>query len=76
MDSSASFFGQVSFPFKGYQVCFSLFITEIPVFNANSVDPGQTTRSAASDLSIHGLPMSLLWDARQKWVKFSKQTDV
>ena len=25
--------------------------------------------SAASDLGLHCLPMSLLWDARLKWVK-------
>ena len=37
---------------------------EIPVFNANSVDPDQTPRSAASDLGLHCLPM----DARHKWV--------
>ena len=37
--------------------------------NANSVDPDQTPRSAASDLGLHCLPMSLLWDARLKWVK-------
>ena len=36
---------------------------EIPVFNANSVDPDQTPRSAASDLGLHCLLMSLLWDA-------------
>ena len=41
----------------------------IPVVNANSVDPGQTPRSAASDLGLHCLHMSLLWDARLKWVK-------
>ena len=41
-----------------------LWFTEIPVFNANSVDPDQTPRSAASDLDLHCLPMSLLWDAR------------
>ena len=34
--------------------------TEIPVFNANSVDPDQTPHSAASDLGLHCLPMSLL----------------
>ena len=38
------------------------------VFNANSVDPDQTPRSAASDLGLHCLPMSLLWDARHKWI--------
>ena len=42
--------------------------TEIPVLNANSVDPDQTPRSAASDLGLHGLPMSLLRDAGFKWV--------
>ena len=42
---------------------------EIPVFNANSVDPDQTPHSAASDLGPHCLQISLLWDARHKWVK-------
>ena len=28
---------------------------EIPVFNANSVDPDQTPRCAASDLGLHCL---------------------
>ena len=39
------------------------------LFNANSVDPDQTPRSALSDLRQHCLLMSLLWDARLKWVK-------
>ena len=43
--------------------------TETPVLNANSVDPGQTPRSVASDLGLLCLPMSLKWDARLKWVK-------
>ena len=42
---------------------------EIPEFNANSVDPNQTSRSAASDLGLHCLPMSPKWDAKLKWVK-------
>ena len=37
----------------------SLFV-EISELSANSVDPDQTPRSAASDLGIHCLPMSLL----------------
>ena len=41
----------------------------IPVSNANSVDPDQTPRSVASDLGLHCLKISLLWDPRQKWVK-------
>ena len=42
---------------------------EISEFNANSVDPGQRPRSVASDLGLYCLPMSLLFDARLKWVK-------
>ena len=42
---------------------------EIPELNANTVDPDQMPRSAASDLGLHCLPMFLLWDARLKWVK-------
>ena len=36
------------------------------VFNANSVDSDQMPRSAASDLGLHCLPMSLLWNTRHK----------
>ena len=39
------------------------------MLNANSVDPDQTLRSAASELGLHCLPVFLLWDARHKWVK-------
>ena len=41
---------------------------EIPVFNANIVDPDLTPRSAASDLGLQYLllSLSLLRDARQK----------
>ena len=42
---------------------------EIPFLNANSVDSNQTPRSAASDLSLRCLQMSLLRDARYKRVK-------
>ena len=48
-----------------------MFFEEIPELNANSVDPDQTPHSAASDLGLHCLPMSLLWDAMHKWVKVS-----
>ena len=47
-----------------YYDCFK----EIPDFNANTVDPDQTPRSAASDQGLNCLLMSLLWDARHKWV--------
>ena len=42
---------------------------EISKLNANSVDPDQMPRSAASDLRLHRLPMSLLWDARHILIK-------
>ena len=38
-------------------------LVEISELNANCVDPDQT-----SDLGLYCLPMSLLWDARLKWV--------
>ena len=38
----------------------------------NSVDPDQTPHSAASDLCLHCLPVSVLWDARHEWVKCIK----
>ena len=41
----------------------------IPISNDKNVDPDQMPHSAASDLGLHCLPMSLLWDARHKWVK-------
>ena len=37
---------------SGYFLLLAYFI-DIPVLNANSVDPDQTPRSAASDLGLH-----------------------
>ena len=58
---------------RGVCLVFFLFflpcIIEIPVFNANIVDPDQTPRSAASDLGPRRLPMSLLRETRHKWDK-------
>ena len=48
----------------------------MPVLNANSVDLDQTPRSAASDLGLYCLSMSLLWDARLKWVKSTVKSRV
>ena len=44
------------------------YFINISVFNTNSVDPDQTPRSVASDLGLHCLPVSILWDAKYKWV--------
>ena len=35
---------------------------------ANSGDPDQTPHSAASDLDLHCLQITLLWVARLQWV--------
>ena len=45
-----------------------LYFIDIPVFNANSVDPDQRQCSVASDLEQHRLSMSILY-AGHKWVK-------
>ena len=39
---------------------------EIPIINANSVDPDQMPHT---DLGLHCLSVSLLWDVRHNWVK-------
>ena len=58
---------------KGCLISFTILLLssfiEIAVLNTTSVDPAQTPNSAASDLGLHCLQMSLLWDARHKWVK-------
>ena len=33
------------------------------------IDPDQTPQIVASDRGLHCLQMSLLWDAKLKWVK-------
>ena len=40
---------------------------------ANSGDPDQMPRSAASDLGLHCLPITLLWVSRLQWVKTHQQ---
>ena len=54
---------------SGYLFLLSCF-EEMSELNANSVDPDQTPRYAASDLGLHCLLMSLLWDAGLKWFKW------
>ena len=44
--------------------------------NANSLNPDQTSRSAASDLGLYCLPMSLLWDARLKLVNIQSVLNI
>ena len=71
MDSSTAAVWTDQFSTEGVPGQFSSlpYFTEIPVFNANGVDPEQTPHSVASDLDLNCFPMSLLWDARHKRVK-------
>ena len=50
---------------------------EIPVFNANSVDPDQTPRFAASDLGMRCWSITLMGVSRLKYVrvKFNKTVE-
>ena len=41
---------------------------------ANSEDPDQTPRSAASDLGLHCFPITLLGVSRLQWVNSCEQT--
>ena len=59
---------------RGVWLVFIIIIVEISELIANSVDPDQTPRSAASGLGLHCLPMSLLCDARCKWVQHLSET--
>ena len=70
MVSATSTLWTGSFSIVGVSGCFLLFLCfiVIPVFDANSVDPDQTPRHAASDLGLNCLPMFLLWDTRHEWV--------
>ena len=62
MDPSTLTLGQVHFNTS------DVWLVLNPVLNANSVDPDQTPRSAASDRDVHCLPMSILRDVRHKYV--------
>ena len=64
MDSSTITLWTGSFPFKGVSGLFVL--QKNLVFNANSVDPNQTPRFAASDLGLYCLQRSQLRDASLK----------
>ena len=69
VDSSTKLFRMVDFQVKECLVyaMFIIFIREV-LFTANSVDPDQTLRFAASSLGLHCLLKSLLWTVRRKWV--------
>ena len=47
-------------------ICIVTIFKAIHVFNAISVDPDQMPQSVVSDLGLHCLSMSLLWNARHK----------
>ena len=41
---------------------------KLPVFNVNSFDPDQTSRSSASDLGLLCLPITSFGVSRPNWV--------
>ena len=49
--------------------CFIVILIFDKILYANSADPDQTPRSAASDLGLHCLPRSRKRDTRLMWVK-------
>ena len=71
MDSSTITLWTSLFLVKGVSGKFLLFpcFTEMPVLNANSIDPDETLLYTVPDLGPHCLPIFHLWDARHKWVK-------
>ena len=48
------------FQLQGVWFLLLLYFIENPAFNVNSVDPDQMPHSAASDLGLHCLPVTLL----------------
>ena len=74
MDSSTLTLWKVHFLYKGCLVSLYYCLIEIAELNATSVDSDQTARSAASDLGLHCLPVSLLRDARLIWFKVTGYT--
>ena len=54
---------------RGVWLVFIIIFEEISELNENSVDLDQMLHSAASDLGLHCLPISLLLDTWLKWVK-------
>ena len=52
-------------------MCFFIFTFTQKFLHANIADPDLMTkmRSAASDLGLHFMPRSHLWDARHIWIK-------
>ena len=63
MPSGIFYLNSLDQPISSLRAVWSILIItcfiEMPVVNANSVDPDQTPRSVASDLGLHCLPNAL-----------------
>ena len=57
---------------SGYEI--KIFLQKKTKLFANSGDPDQTPHSAASDLGLHCLPITLLGVFRLQWVKKKTKT--
>ena len=71
MDSSASTLWTGPFLIDGVSFLLLPCFVDIRVFNADSVYPDQMPLSAMSDLGLHTIPISLLWDAEHTWVNIT-----
>ena len=60
---------QIAGVFNCYFYYITICLIEIPVFNANSVDPDYTPRSVAFDLGLHRLSFTHFGVSRLKSVK-------
>ena len=72
MDSSTTTHWTSLFPIEEVSDWFLLLpcFTEIPVINANSVNPDQMLHSAASNLGLRCMPDTLSGDSGLKWVEW------
>ena len=66
MDSSTTTLWTGLFPIAGCLVFIITCFIDIPVVNANSVDPDQAPHSEVSDLGLHYLPVTLFGVYRLK----------
>ena len=57
----------IEFSHHNCHSCF--YLLKLSIITANSVDPDEMQHSLVSDLDLHCLQMSLLYNARHKWVK-------
>ena len=61
---------------SGYMHMIQIFLEKMAKLCPNSGDTDQMPRSAASDLGLHCLLITLLGDSRLKWIKYCIMQDI